>query len=249
MLKKERLTLILREVNIHNKVILSDLSQKLGVSDDTIRRDLQELADDDKVIKVRGGALSKSYQAYSYKENDIYAYQEKTMIARKAISMLKDDMLVLISGGSTNLEIARILPPELRVTFVTVSLSTAMQLMEHPNSETLFIGGNLSKSAKIAVGGEVIQHLSEIRPDICFLGVNGIDAKEGLTELEMEIVTVKRAMIKASRKVYALAIAEKLNSVRKMRVCNLSEIDGIITELNPQNPILAPYHNLKIQII
>jgi DeoR/GlpR family transcriptional regulator of sugar metabolism len=125
--------------------------------------------------------------------------------------MLKDDMLVLISGGSTNLEIARILPPELRVTFVTVSLSTAMQLMEHPNSETLFIGGNLSKSAKIAVGGEVIQHLGEIRPDICFLGVNGIDAKEGLTELEMEIVTVKRAMIKSSRKVYALAIAEKLN--------------------------------------
>jgi DeoR/GlpR family transcriptional regulator of sugar metabolism len=94
-----------------------------------------------------------------------------------------------------------------------------MQLMEHPNSETLFIGGNLSKSAKIAVGGEVIQHLGEIRPDICFLGVNGIDAKEGLTELEMEIVTVKRAMIKSSRKVYALAITEKLNSVRKMRVC------------------------------
>jgi DeoR/GlpR family transcriptional regulator of sugar metabolism len=249
MLKKERLSLILREVNIHNKVILSDLSQKLSVSEDTIRRDLQELADEDKLIKVRGGALSKSYQAYSYREHDIYAYQEKTIIARKAISLLRDDMLVLISGGSTNLEIARILPPELRVTFVTVSLTTALQLMEHPNSETLFLGGMLSKNAKIVVGGAVIQHLNEIKPDICFLGVNGIDANEGLTELEMEIVTVKRAMIKASKKVFALAISEKLNSVRKMRVCNLSEIDGLITELNPQNPILAPYQNGKYQII
>ncbi|MFM7090275.1 MAG: DeoR family transcriptional regulator, partial [Bacteroidota bacterium] len=118
-----------------------------------------------------------------------------------------------------------------------------------PNSETIFIGGNLSKNAKIAVGGEVVQHLSEIRPDICFLGVNGIDANEGLTELEMEIVTVKRAMIKSSRMVFVLAISEKLNSVRKMRVCNLSEIDGLITELHPENPILAPYQHLKIQIL
>ena len=74
-------------------------------------------------------------------------------------------------------------------------------------------------------------------------------ADTNLFIVEIKGITVKRAMIKASRKVYALAIAEKLNSVRKMRVCNLSEIDGIITELNPQNPILAPYHNLKIQII
>ena len=75
MLKKERQALILREVNIHNKVVLNDLSVKLDVSEDTIRRDLQELADAGKIIKVRGGALSKSYHVFSYKENDIYAYE------------------------------------------------------------------------------------------------------------------------------------------------------------------------------
>lgn len=248
MLKKERQALILREVNIHNKVILSDLSQKLDVSEDTIRRDLQELADAGKILKVRGGALSKSYHVYSYQENDIYAYQEKTIIARKAISLLRDDMLVLISGGSTNLEVARILPPELRVTFLTVSLSTAMQLMEHPNSETIFIGGQLSKTAKITIGGEVVHSLSEVRPDICLLGVNGIDAVEGLTEVDWDIVTVKRAMIRASRKVVALAIAEKLNSVRKIKVCSLSEIDTLITELDPNHPQLSAYRHAGVDV-
>lgn len=71
MLKEERQSLILREVNIHNKVLLSDLSIQLEVSEDTIRRDLQELSDAGKIIKVRGGALSTSYQMYSYRENDI----------------------------------------------------------------------------------------------------------------------------------------------------------------------------------
>lgn len=249
MLKKERLGLILREVNVHNKVILSDLSQRLKVSEDTIRRDLQELAEEDKLIKVRGGALSKSYQAYSYREHEIYAFAEKTLIARKAVQLLKDDMLVLISGGSTNLEVARLLPESLRLTFATVSLSTALQLMEHQSSETFFLGGNLSKSAKISVGGEVIQQLSDIRPDVCLLGVNGIDSREGLTELDMDIVTVKRAMISSARKVYALAISEKLDSVRKMRVCPLTAIDGLITELDPNHPRLASYRNLGIRVL
>jgi len=75
MLKKERQALILREVNIHNSVLLGDLSDKFTVSEDTIRRDLQELGARNKLIKVRGGALSRAYHAHSYRENDVYAYE------------------------------------------------------------------------------------------------------------------------------------------------------------------------------
>ncbi|MFM8450502.1 MAG: DeoR/GlpR family DNA-binding transcription regulator [Haliscomenobacter sp.] len=249
MLKKERQALILREVNIHNKVILADLSQKLQVSEDTVRRDIQELADAGRIIKVRGGALSKSYQVYTYKEHDIYAYQEKTIIARKAISLLRDGMLVLISGGSTNLEIARILPPDLKVTFLTISLTTAMQLLEHPSSETIFIGGQLSKTAQIAVGGEVVQSLHEFIPDICFLGVNGIDTQEGLTENDWEVASIKKAMIRVSKKVYALSIAEKLNSVQKIKVGSVNQIDALITELAPEHELLTPYRNLGLHLL
>jgi DeoR/GlpR family transcriptional regulator of sugar metabolism len=238
MLKEERQSLILREVNIHNKVLLSDLSLQLEVSEDTIRRDLQELSDAGKVIKVRGGALSTSYQMYSYRENDIYAYQEKTVIAGKVISLLRDGMLVLISGGSTNLEIARILPPDLRVTFLTVSLSTAMQLLDHPNSDVVFIGGQLSKTARISVGGEVVSTLQDVRPDLCIMGTNGLDAEAGITDSDWEVVTIKKAIIRASQKVLVHAISAKLNSVQKIKVCPLSEVDILVTELNPDHAAL-----------
>lgn len=241
MLKKERQALILREINIHNRVVLSDLSEALSVSEDTVRRDLQELADAGKIVKVRGGALSKSYHVYSYQENDIYAYQEKTIIARKAVSLLRDDMLVLISGGSTNLEIARILPPDLRVNFLTISLSTAMQLLEHPNCETIFLGGQLSRTAKISVGGDVVAQLNNIKPDLCFLGTNALDAKAGLTDADWEVVTIKKAMIKAASKTVLLSISEKLGSVQKIRICDLDEVDVLITELDPGHELLQPY--------
>lgn len=249
MLKKERQALILREVNIHNKVILSDLSQKLDVSEDTVRRDIQELSDAGKVLKVRGGALSRSFHVHTYREHEIYAYEEKTIIGRKAISLLREGMLVLISGGSTNHELARILPPDLRVTFLTPSISTAMQLMDHPGSETLFIGGQLSKTAHITVGGEVIEALNNFRPDLCLLGVNGIDATEGLTENDWEVAVIKRAMVRVSKKVAVLAISEKLGSIQKIKVCDIDRIDYLLTELNTEHPRLAPYRKPGIEIL
>lgn len=249
MLKKERQALILREVNIHNRVVLSDLSNVLGVSEDTVRRDLQELADAGKIVKVRGGALSKSYHVYSYQENEIYAYQEKTIIARKAISLLRDDMLVLISGGSTNLEIARILPPDLRVIFLTVSLSTAMQLLEHPNAETIFLGGQLSKTAKISVGGDVVAQLNQIKPDLCLLGTNALDPTHGLTDTEWEVVTVKKAMIKSAAKTVLLSISEKLGTVQKIKICDLDEADILITELEPDHSSLQAYAAAGLKIL
>jgi DeoR/GlpR family transcriptional regulator of sugar metabolism len=249
MLKRERQSLILREVNIHNKVLLADLSEKFGVSVDTVRRDLQELADEDKIIKVRGGALSRSYHAYSYRENDIYAYQEKTIIARKAISLLRDGMLVLISGGSTNQEIARILPHELKATFLTPSLSTATQLLAHPNCETIFLGGLLSSTAKIAIGGEVVTQLSQVRPDLCLMGANAVDAQAGLTESDWEVVVVKRAMVKASHRTAVLAISEKLDSIQKIQVSTWEEVNYLITELHPEAETLKLYRSDKLTIL
>ena len=110
MLKKERQALIMREVNIRNKVLHADLSKKLAVSEDTIRRDLQELADEDKLVKVRGGALSKSFQTNSYRGGEIYKYQEKTAIARKAVPLLSNGMLVLVSGGTTTIDGQDVVP-------------------------------------------------------------------------------------------------------------------------------------------
>jgi len=246
MLKKERQALILREVNLRNKVLHADLSRQLVVSEDTIRRDLQELSDEGKVVKVRGGALSKSFHVYSYEKSEIYKYKEKTTIARKTVSLLSDGMLVLISGGTTNLELARILPEELKITFYTTSLSTALQLAEHPNSETIFIGGRISRNAKISTGGEVISTLRSIRPDLCLMGTNSIDSRVGLTDSDWEVVDVKKAMILVSDKVAVLTISDKLQSTQKIRVCGIDDIDYLLTELDSKEVALSPYKDAGV---
>ncbi len=210
---------------------------------------MQELADKDLLVKVRGGALLKSFHVYSYKESQIYAYQEKTTIAGKAVSLLREGMLVLISGGTANLEVARIIPPDLRVTFFTVSLPTAMKLAEHPSSETVLIGGRISGNAQISTGGEVVRQLMGLRPDLCLLGANGIDVKAGVTDSDWDVVEVKRAMVEVSKKVAALAISEKLNSIKKMKVCGLSELDYLITELDPRDAFLRPYRLDGLKLI
>ena len=103
----------------------SDLSTTIKVSEDTIRRDLQELSEDNKLIKVHGGALSKSFHS-SFNNSSVYAIESKKCIAQKAVSLIKDGMFVLTSGGTTIIELARALPESLHATFITGSIRTAL---------------------------------------------------------------------------------------------------------------------------
>ncbi len=240
MLKKERQAYIIQQINVHNKVLSSDLSIQLDVSEDTVRRDLQELAEEGKLIKVHGGALSKSFH-FTLESSIIYSLSEKQRIAQKAIELIKDGMMIVLSGGTTIRELVKSLPPNLNATFITVSIPIALELLEHPTSEVIFIGNKLLKNAQIAVGAEVIQRLSQIKADICFLGTNSIDSNFGITDLEWEIIEVKKAMMKCAQKTVSLAIAEKLNSIQRLQVCRPDEVDILITELSPDTPILYPY--------
>ena len=108
MLKRERQAYILKQINLHNRVLSSDLSLEINVSEDTIRRDLIELSESDKLIKVHGGALSRSFHS-SFLRSDVYQLDHKKKIAAKAVSLIKDGMFVLTSGGTTLIEMARML--------------------------------------------------------------------------------------------------------------------------------------------
>ena len=248
MLKKERQAYIIQQINIHNKVLSSDLGVHLNVSEDTVRRDLQELDEEGKLTKVHGGALSKSIH-FTIQNNNIYQHTEKKVIAQKAADLIKDGMFIVLSGGTTIRELVKSLPPELNATFITVSVPTALELLEHPNCEVIFIGNKLIKSAQMSVGAEVVQKLSEIKADLCFLGTNSINIIDGITDLEWEIIEVKKAMMKAAHKTVSLAISEKLNSTQRLQVCKIEDIDILITELSPENEVLKPYREKGIQVL
>ncbi|KAA9040991.1 DeoR/GlpR transcriptional regulator [Ginsengibacter hankyongi] len=249
MLKEERHAFILHQVNLHNKVLSADLSQQINVSDDTIRRDLQQLADSGKVIKVHGGALSPSFHNGHHTPKEVYGYKQKRIIAQKAVSLIKDGMFVLSGGGTTIIELARALPPALHATFISGSIPALFEYSSHPNIEVIVIGDKISKNSKITVGPEAISKIREIKADLCFLGVNAINLENGVSDNDWDVVQVKKAMIESTRRLVCLTISEKINSQQPIQVCDIKKIDTLITELPADHEILKPYVQAGIRVI
>jgi len=248
MLKKERQEFILREINLHNKVLTSDLCEAIQVSEDTIRRDLTELSEEGKVIKVHGGALSRSFHA-AFQATGIYSHDNKKVIAQKAVSLIRDGMFILTTGGTTIQELAKALPEHLRATFFTGSLPAALEYIQHPGIEVIFIGDRISKTSRITVGGDAITKIRQINADICFLGINAIDIEQGLTDNDWDVVQIKKAMIQSSKKVIGLTISEKLNSHQRIKIADINALHMIITELDPAHPVFTSYKERGLEIL
>jgi DeoR family transcriptional regulator, fructose operon transcriptional repressor len=249
MLKDERLNYILDQVRDKDKVLSSDLSLALQVSEDTIRRDLKELADKGKVRKVHGGAMSVSSNPFSYKEREVYRHESKVYIVQKATELIQNGDVVIMDGGTTNLELARFLPKDLYATIFTNSLPIAILLSEHPSIELVFIGGKILKSAQVSIGIDVIESLQKIHADLCILGTRSIDFQRGITEIDWEETQVKRAIVRHSSRVICLCIQEKLNTSQPYHVCDTRSISTMVTDLDPADPILQPYRRAGIELI
>jgi DeoR/GlpR family transcriptional regulator of sugar metabolism len=248
MLKKERHDFITRQINLHNRVLTSDLVELLNVSEDTVRRDLQELSETNMLNKVHGGALSKSYQS-SFDDSAVYAREAKICIAEKTLSLIKDGMVVLTSGGTTIIELVKRLPRNLQATFFTVSPFVAIELAKYEKIEVILIGGLFSKNSQITYGGHVINQISEINADLCLLGTSAMHDTDGLTDTDWEINQIKKTMLSSSRKTAVLCISEKLNISLRLKVAPLENIDYLITELNPELQSLDTYRVKNLRII
>jgi DeoR/GlpR family transcriptional regulator of sugar metabolism len=249
MLKRERQAFILHEVNLHNKVLSLDLSKRINVSDDTIRRDLHELSKDGKIIKVHGGALSPSFHNSHASSKSVYAYQQKKLIAQKAVSLIKNGMFVLTSGGTTIIEMAKALPPDLHATFISGSIPALSEYILHPNIEVIVIGDKVAKNSMITVGHEAISRIRDLKVDLCFLGINAINLNTGVSDNDWEVAQIKKAMISSSDKLVCLTISEKLNSQQPIQICDIKKIDVLVTELPNDDVILKPYSDAGIKVM
>jgi len=249
MLKRERQAYIVHQVNLHNKVLSNSLSTEIEVSEDTIRRDLQELSEKGKLIKIHGGALSHSFHDITYPSKKVYAKNDKRIIAEKAVKLIKDGMFVLTGGGTTIIELARCLPLSLSATFISGSIPAVVEYMHHPNIEVIVIGDKLSKNSKITLGANALARINSLKPDLCFLGINAIDIKHGITDNDWDVVQLKQSMISSSQKVVCLTISEKINTIQPIHVCDLHKIDILITELPANHAVLQPFADAGIMVM
>jgi DeoR family transcriptional regulator, fructose operon transcriptional repressor len=245
--KKERKKLITDQVNIHTRLLFTDLVKLINVSEDTIRRDVNELADEGQVIRIKGGVMSAAYHLAH--ESQFSARRQQEIVANKALQLLQNDMIVLIDGDATIREFIRKIPDTLTATFITVNLLTAVELLDKPNLKTIIIGGQVAAHSQMTVSGEVFQYLNNIKADLCILGANALDAGSGLTTSDWDTFQVKKAMTGAAGKLAVLTTSDKLNSAMHMKIADVSKIDYLITELAPDNHELQAYNSRNITLL
>lgn len=249
MQKGKRQRSILEELQLVGKVATQQLAEKLLVSEDTIRRDLNEMAQKGLLSKVHGGATSSIQKLYYYNDNVVKNLEEKNLIAKKASGLLQHGMTFVITDGTTNLAFARSIPKELRATVFTYCLPIALELTEHPEIEIIFLGGKIEKKSMVSLGNEVVDKFSNIHLDMCFLGTGSIGPMEGVTEGSYEVSLIKRAIVAASDCVVSLSTSNKLGLRQPYNICSPLEIGYLITELNPKNPKLKPYADAGIRLL
>ncbi len=230
MLKEERHQFILDRLHAHSRVYITALSEELGVSEDTLRRDLGELDKQGLLTKVHGGAIAKSGISFEFQERLNTAVSGKQEMAAKVVSLFQPGDVVLIDGGTSNLEVARQIPADMEITIYTNSFPIVNSLLAHPKLDLIFLGGRVFPASQVTVGIDVFQALQTVRPDWLVLGVCSVHPQLGLTGPEREETIIKRLMIERSRKRIVLADSHKLNTAETYSIASLGDIDYLVVE-------------------
>ena len=228
MLTTQRKQRILERLHLDGQVVATALSEALGVSEDTVRRDLRELAAEGLLQRVHGGALPASAAAGSLQVREQLAPQEKRALGRAGAALVQPGQVVILDGGTTSLQVVQHLPLHLRATVVTHSPAVAMALAAHTGVEVLVLGGRLFRHSMVNVGASVVEAASQLRADLYLMGVTGVHAGAGLTTGDFEEAAVKRVLHQRAAETVVLASADKLGAASAFTVAPLRAITGLV---------------------
>lgn len=230
MLSSQRKQHILEQLAADGQVLSKDLSARFAVSEDTIRRDLRELAAEGHLQRVHGGALPSSTAVAPFAERKSLKTSVKKKVALRGAQLISAGQVVIIDGGTTTSELIGYLPHDLQITVVTHSPSIALGLIDHPLIEVILIGGRLYKHSIVTVGTTTIEGINAIHADIFFMGVTGIHPEAGLTTGDYEEACIKRAFSGRAAETVVLLSPEKINTASPFVIGGLGLIDTVVVD-------------------
>jgi DeoR/GlpR family transcriptional regulator of sugar metabolism len=227
----ERRQAVLRRLTTRGEVGFADLAEEFGVSEMTIRRDLETLEADGLARRVRGGAISVVSSSYEppFAVRATTASEAKTAIGATAAGLVNDGDTVIVDVGTTTMELARALHGRRGLTVVTASLPVAAELGADPDIRVVVTGGQVRPGELSLTGGMAEDAFTTMNCDLAFIGVAGICVAPGLTEYNPDDARVKRAAIAAARRTIVVADSSKLGRVAFSTVAPLSAIDVLVT--------------------
>lgn len=249
MLTSQRKKAILDALQRDGQVVAVELSDSFGVSEDTIRRDLRELASEGLLQRVHGGALPASPATAPFAKRLDMEADGKLRIARKAASLISPGQVVIVDGGTTSDLLVKQLPATLVATVVTHSPSVAVALAEHPSVEVILIGGRLFKHSIVTIGASAIEAMSHINADLYFMGVTGVHPTAGLSTGDFEEAHVKRALAARAAETIVLASTSKLNAASPYRIGGIELAQGIIVETSAEARLTKPLQKAGAKLI
>ncbi|MDU6410029.1 MAG: DeoR/GlpR family DNA-binding transcription regulator [Yersiniaceae bacterium] len=249
MLASQRKQQILQILAEEKQVLSSELSQRFGLSEDSIRRDLRELATEGLLQRVHGGALPVSAALAPFDVRKNVQIRSKQAIAQKAVSLIQPGQVVLMDGGTTTEEMITFLPPDLAITVVTHSPSIAVGLVAHPSVEVILIGGKLFKHSVVTMGASVIEAISRVNADLFFMGVTGVHKTAGFTTGNYEEAGIKRALSARAAETVVMASQEKINAASPFAIGDLSLAGTLIVDTDLAPEMVAALTRQQVAVI
>ena len=249
MLAAQRRDVILTRLQTEGRVVAKDLAAELDVSEDTLRRDLRDLAASGHCQRVYGGALPVSPAVNDYAARREISVSGKQRVARAAAELIRPGGTAILDGGTTALAVVHALPVDLRATVVTHSPTVAAALVEHRDVEVFMIGGRLFKHSVVACGAAAVEAAETVHADLFLLGVTGVHPDAGLTTGDAEEAAMKRALARRAADTYVLASSEKIGTASRFTVLPWSGVAGVITDARDDDPTVQRLRDLGISMV
>ncbi|HEV7848184.1 MAG TPA: DeoR/GlpR family DNA-binding transcription regulator [Mycetocola sp.] len=241
------------------RVTVTELADSLAVTAETVRRDLDVLERQGALRRVHGGAVASgktSLVESTVADRAGQARETKLAIARAAFALLGDEFRgsILLDAGTTTGALAELLADwrgdgSSSITVITNSVPIAALLHHNPALDLHLLGGSVRGVTSAAVGGSTIEQLAHLRPDIAFLGANGISAGFGLSTPEEREASVKSAMVRAARRTVALVDSSKLGDEALYRFAELRELDTLISDTDPIGDLSTALDADEVEVI
>jgi len=248
MLAAARKDALLDRLRRDGRLVVKDIAVELGLSEDSIRRDLRELDAAGLAVRVYGGALPASPAVADYSARREVARESKERVAGAAVALIEPGSTVLLDGGTTALAMVDLLPRSFGGTIITHSPTIAAALLDH-DTEVIVLGGRLFKHSAVACGAAAMEAAQNVSADLFFLGVTGVHPETGLSTGDAEEAAMKRALAGRAAETFVLASEEKLGAASRFGILPLDGVSGIIADLDPDAALAGDLRSVGARIL
>lgn len=242
---------ILKILAEERQVKIEPLARRFGVSVETIRRDLKTMEEQLLIRRVHGGAVLDSLRAReaSFDAREVKNLKEKRAVARAAAELIEDGDAIVMSNGTSTLEVAKALAGKNRLTVVTNSIQIAREMVDNETNDIYLISGKLRKEGLGLSGASGCHYLRNFRVDKAVLSVGGISVEHGITDYHVEEADIMRTMLEIANHAIVVTDYSKLTLSGLNKICDVRDVDVIVSDWNTPIREQTAYRDLGVKVL